>query len=231
MSTSSRLAPQKESMPQVQPFPYREAAAIHASAAAGADVGLSSLDGRSLEKSSVQSAHAAGAVLHQAEQAARAAGRIEGEELSRAHFNDELQQLRHEISISVDHFAEERKKYYQQVEADLVKLALAVARKILHREAQMDPLVLAGIARVMTAKLESATGIVVRVNPARAAAWREYFSRAENSRQAPVVAEDPALALDSCVLESSLGSTELGIESQLQEIEKGFADLLAKRPL
>jgi flagellar assembly protein FliH len=225
-------------MPEVRPFPYRDAAAIHGSAATsgfGRSSPEESFTGKnSLEKSSAQSAHPAGAALHQAEQreqAARAAGGLEGEERARAVFNGQLQQLRHELRSAVDHFAAERKKYYEQVEADLVKLALAMARKILHREAQMDPLVLAGIARVMTDKLESATEVTVRVNPAYAASWREYFSRDENSHHAPAIAEDPSLALDSCVLETSLGSTDLGLDLQLQEIEKGFADLLAKRPL
>jgi flagellar assembly protein FliH len=32
------------------------------------------------------------------------------------------------------------------------------------------------------------------------------------------------------VLETELGETEIGLEAQLKEIERGFFDLLAQRP-
>jgi flagellar assembly protein FliH len=44
------------------------------------------------------------------------------------------------------------------------------------------------------------------------------------------VKPNPALGANQCVLETELGTTELGIETQLKEIEKGFFDLLAQRP-
>jgi sulfur carrier protein ThiS len=46
----------------------------------------------------------------------------------------------------------------------------------------------------------------------------------------PEVVDDPSLPLERCVLETSLGQTELGVEPQLKEIERGLLDLLAKRP-
>jgi flagellar assembly protein FliH len=39
-----------------------------------------------------------------------------------------------------------------------------------------------------------------------------------------------SLEANNCILETDLGTTELGIETQLKEIEKGFFDLLAQRP-
>jgi hypothetical protein len=44
------------------------------------------------------------------------------------------------------------------------------------------------------------------------------------------VHEDSALRPGECRLETSLGSTEVGLESQLKEIETGLLDLLAERP-
>ncbi|HEY1799361.1 MAG TPA: FliH/SctL family protein [Terriglobales bacterium] len=233
MSTSSRLAPREESLPEVRPFPYRDAAALQANIASVTDPRSFPGDISSTEvlAQAAPPASLSPQQSEQREQAARAAGCLEGEERARALFNHQLEQFRQGLQIALNGFAAERKKYYEQVEAELVKLALAIAKKILHREAQMDPLVLAGIARVMTDKVESATEVTIRVNPARAAAWREYFSRDENFRHVPAIAEDSALASDSCVIDTSLGSTELGIETQMQEIENGFADLLAKRPL
>ena len=42
----------------------------------------------------------------------------------------------------------------------------------------------------------------------------------------------PILSVEAhnCILETELGTTELGLEAQLKEIEQGFFDLLAQRP-
>jgi flagellar biosynthesis/type III secretory pathway protein FliH len=50
------------------------------------------------------------------------------------------------------------------------------------------------------------------------------------TRVVPEVVDDPSLPLERCVLETSLGQTELGVEPQLKEIERGLLDLLAQRP-
>jgi flagellar biosynthesis/type III secretory pathway protein FliH len=44
------------------------------------------------------------------------------------------------------------------------------------------------------------------------------------------VIEDPSLDVHRCVLQTVLGTTELGIESQLKEVEQGLFDLMAQRP-
>ena len=46
----------------------------------------------------------------------------------------------------------------------------------------------------------------------------------------PEIVEDASVLPQSCILETDMGSTELGIETQLKEIENGLFDLLAQRP-
>jgi flagellar assembly protein FliH len=127
-------------------------------------------------------------------------------------------------------FGRDRAQYYQQVESEVVQLALSIARKILHREAQVDTLLVAGMVRVTLEKIESATKVVVRVNPQQVSEWRGYFAHHMEASQVPDVVEDPAMQMGQCVLQTSLGTTEVGVEVQLKEIEQGLFDLLAKRP-
>jgi flagellar assembly protein FliH len=42
----------------------------------------------------------------------------------------------------VEQFRGARERYFAEVEQEVVKLALAIAARVLHREAQMDPLLL-----------------------------------------------------------------------------------------
>jgi flagellar assembly protein FliH len=149
---------------------------------------------------------------------------------ARATFDQQLAQVRESVRGALQEFAAERTAYYRQVETEVVQLALNIAHKILHREAQVDPLLLAGMVRVALEKIESETSVTVRVHPDQVSDFRSYFARALEPAEVPEVVEDAAIARDCCVLQTALGTTELGLKVQLKEIEKGLADLMARRP-
>jgi flagellar assembly protein FliH len=73
-------------------------------------------------------------------------------------------------------FEEERSHYYAQVEAEIVQLALAIAAKILHREAQVDPMLLAALVRIAVERMREGSSVTVRVVPERGVSWKQYFA-------------------------------------------------------
>jgi flagellar assembly protein FliH len=168
--------------------------------------------------------------LAEQEERAREQGRQEGETAARARYEQQVAQFGQTVAQAVGGFAAERANYFQRVEAEVVQLALSVARKILHRESQVDPLLLAGIVRVALGQIEAGSKVVVRVHPQHTSEWRGYFARFLDPHEVPEVVEDAALDPQSCLLETRLGTTELGIEVQLKEIEQGLFDLMAQRP-
>ncbi len=156
--------------------------------------------------------------------------RAEGEAQAKARFDQQVQGQRDLLRSAIAQFSRERQIYFRKVEGEVLQLALAIARKVLQREAQIDPLLLAGLVRLAVDDLQAATLVSLRVHPSQAASWREYFAHGLDPQEAPKVIEDPALQQGDCVLETSGGSTHLGIEPQLKEIEQGMLDLLAQRP-
>jgi flagellar assembly protein FliH len=124
-------------------------------------------------------------------------------------------------------FDRERSKYFAGVEAEIVKLSLAIAARILHREVKLDPLLLAGAVRVALGKIEDGSTTVLRVPAVQTEAWKNIFS------ESPLVqvAGDERLAVGEGVLETNVGRVELGVNAQLSEIERGFFDLLQQRPV
>jgi flagellar assembly protein FliH len=217
MSTSYNPAPAPEARqePESRPFLYAEVAA---------EAGIGN-KGVSPPGEGVPAE-----MLAQRETAAREIGRREGEAQAHAAGEQRLAEIRASVSSALVDFARDRAQYYQQVETEVVQLALAIARKILHREAQLDPQLLAGMVRITLEKIEKATKVVVRVHPEQVSECRSYFAQHMESRNVPEVVEDPAVKTDHCVLQTALGTTELGVEIQLKEIEQGLFDLLAKRP-
>jgi len=167
---------------------------------------------------------------HQQQAAAFEQGRQSAQQQVRAEFEIALAKNREQMSHALREFALERQNYYRRIEGEVVDLALAIARKILHREAQLDPNALAGIVRVTLEKLDTGTKVNLHVHPREAADWRHYFACQMENIPAPEVHEDPAIIPGECRIETSLGSTEVGLESQLKEIETGLLDLLAERP-
>jgi flagellar assembly protein FliH len=161
---------------------------------------------------------------------AREQGRSEERQLFEQTLAAERRRLQAQMLQSLEEFRIERQRYFHHVEAEVVRLSLAIAARVLHRETHLDPMLLAGAVRVALDKLANSSSVVMRVAPAEVPKWQQFFRTAGNSRIQPGVLEDPSLAAGECLLVTELGTIELGVRAQLEEIEKGFYDLLDRRP-
>jgi flagellar assembly protein FliH len=166
------------------------------------------------------------AMLAQIEEARRAARSETQAELERE-FSERLDGERRALAPIAEQFARERTRYFAAVEVEVVKLSLAIAARVLHREATMDPLLLAGAVRVALEKIQGDGQAVLHVPEADVEAWRERFGA---GGAALAIVPDSHLQTESCVLETPVGTVNFGVEVQLAEIERGFFDLLQHRP-
>jgi len=164
------------------------------------------------------------------EKHARDQGLEEGQSAVRAEVDREIQTFRDAAALSLRQFEAEREDYFHRVEGHVVRLSLAIARKILHREAQIDPLLLSGAVRVALEKVSSATMVRLCVHPDQIQIWREFLDHQIDMRQKPEIVGDSSVVEGQCRIESSIGSADLSLEKQITEIERGFFDLLAQRP-
>lgn len=163
------------------------------------------------------------------ESAAFERGIVEGENREKGNCELQLRTCKEAIGKAVDAFRNEREEYFNRIEPEVVQLALAIARKILHRESQIDPLLLTGLVHVALEKLDAGARVRLRVHPADTHFWNEFFARS-GWPQTPELAGDPSLPHGACTLETEIGSTEISMQTQLKEIEQGFFDLLEQRP-
>lgn len=157
-------------------------------------------------------------------------GLQEGQSAARAAHDKQLAAMQASVAGALEAFRTQRETYFARIEPEVVQLALAIARKILHREAQMDPLLLTGIVHVALEKLDAGTRVRLHAHPSDVPIWSAYFGDPDSSRPAPEVIGDPALQRGECALETEIGNTEISLETQLKEIEQGFFDLLGQRP-
>ena len=148
-------------------------------------------------------------------------------EQARKEAEREIERASAAIRGALEQFARQREEYFQQAEGEIVNLALAIARRILRRESQIDPQLLAGLVRHELEHVESATSVRLVVSPESL----KYWSEALRGISRPVeLAEDKSVESGAARIETALGSTTVGFEVELKEIERSFFDLLARRP-
>ena len=149
-------------------------------------------------------------------------GRATGQEQAAA----ELKPVMDRLSRSLADLASLRSRVRKSAESDLLKLAIAVARRVLHRELTLDPSSIEGLIRVALEKLESRELCRVRVHPDQEPVIRTLLSRFS---AAPVeLTPDPTLQCGDVLFETPHGTLDGSIEAQLEEIERGFADRLRR---
>lgn len=150
----------------------------------------------------------------------RAAEREACAELIKVHESRRME----EASRLVESFQIQHTRYFGTVEREVVKLALAVAARILRRETQMDPLLLSSAVRAALGQLSASTQARLRVPASDFELWKDTMANLPNLPVKPAVVADDDMSLGECILETELGSADLGIASQLAEIERGFFD-------
>jgi flagellar assembly protein FliH len=148
----------------------------------------------------------------------------------RQEYELKLQAAHAPVAAAVSAFNEQRSEYFARVEAEIVQLALAIAAKILHREAQVDPMLVASLVRMAIEKLREGSSVTVRVGRGRAQQWKDYFAAQSTAARVTVI-EDVELSEHDCLLETELGVANFGLDTQLKEVEQGFFDLLALKPV
>jgi flagellar assembly protein FliH len=159
----------------------------------------------------------------------RAAAVAETEARLRHEYEQRAKEETARVSKAIANFEVMRKDYFARVEGEVVQLALSIAGKILHREAQVDPLLIAAVVQIALGQLKEGAAATIRVRPEEAKMWRQHFA-AQSLVQAVSVVEDTDLQPHDCILETELGSANFSLDVQLKEVEKGFFDVLAQRP-
>jgi flagellar biosynthesis/type III secretory pathway protein FliH len=116
--------------------------------------------------------------------------------------------------------ATERDQFLQTVEHEVVKLALAIAARILRREAQIDPLFLMGAVRVALGQLAETMKARLRIPARDVELWTDTIAHLPNLKIIPSVIADDRMQVGECVIETDIGSVDLGLGTQLHESER-----------
>jgi len=136
------------------------------------------------------------------------------------------------VVASLGHIVQEltatRKTFRAAAEQDTVKLSIAIARRVLYRELATDPDAILGLVIAAFQKLNARETHRLRVAPSDAAAIHQHRARLDLPSSLEVLA-DASLVSGSAVFETSRGELDASVDTQLAEIDRGFADIVRRR--
>lgn len=128
----------------------------------------------------------------------------------------------------IEDLGSQRRRLRAEAEEDTVKLAIAIARRVLHREIATDPEAMLGLVKAAFAKLNARDTHRLRVSPADAEMLQEHRARLQFPPALNIV-PDGSLPQGSAIFETTRGEMDACVDSQLGEIDRGLTDVLRRR--
>lgn len=114
-----------------------------------------------------------------------------------------------------------REQMIHQTERQMVQLALAIARRIVHREIAIDQDLLIAMARVALDRLGESAHVTVRLSQDDFDATSAVRSGQWTGTHVTVVA-DARIGRGGCRVESEFGVMDAGVEGQIHEIARAL---------
>jgi flagellar assembly protein FliH len=148
-------------------------------------------------------------------------GRRQGDQQARA----ELQPVVERLNRSIAEITGLRAEMRRRAEGDVVQLALLIAKRVLHRELQVDTEALTALARVAFARLTRSESYRVTVHPQFAPSVTSAMSGGNGATVH--VESDPGCAPGTLIIHSADGTIDASVDTQLEEIARGLADRIA----
>jgi len=149
----------------------------------------------------------------------------EGEAAGRSAAQNEMRPLVERFARTIEELAGLRPRLREQAERDVVRLAVAIARRVVRRELTIDPQAVGGLVKAALEQLAGEERIRVRVHPEDEAAVRRALAQAGRAASIEIQG-DAALERGSAVFETGCGNLDASAQTQLAEIERGLTDRL-----
>jgi flagellar biosynthesis/type III secretory pathway protein FliH len=122
-----------------------------------------------------------------------------------------------------------RGETYHNIEKEVVELALAIARKVVCREIEMDREVVVCVAREALARIEDPGKIKIKMNP-----HDLQFINETRNKLSDLIGNIDNVSLEAdeniqsggCIIETDLGEIDARIENQIQAVEESFRNAI-----
>ena len=155
-------------------------------------------------------------------------GLAAGETAAQHRAQQKLDPVLQALNTMIAELASLKKRVRAEAEDDAVKLAIAIARRVLYRELSTDPDAIVGLVAAAFGKLNARELMRLRVTPTDAATIQNYRAKLQIPAALEIVA-DGTLPPGSAIFETTRGDLDASVDTQLAEIDRGLTDILKRR--
>lgn len=160
-----------------------------------------------------------------AKQEAFSTGKSEGESAAKQAMGQQWEGEMAKLQQIMGEAAAIGPKLRRQAEEELVRLSVEVARRILHRELTIDIDALSGLIKAAFERVNQREIQQVRTDAASVAIVERIVAELATPKPVKVIA-DGRMKRGSLIIETKRGQLDASVETQLQEIERGFVDIV-----
>lgn len=159
------------------------------------------------------------------------AGQQAGREQAVQEVSARLQAVVERLEQAAEEALRRRDRALALAEEDVVKLALAVAERVVRREVAAGPEVTAAVVRSVLQEMPAASAgrVVVRLHPDEHRLLAGTWTAGRPGELGPVHLEwvaDPGVEPGGCVIETEMGTIDAGLETRLTQLASGLLDAM-----
>jgi len=151
-----------------------------------------------------------------------------GETATRQSLEAGLREAASALAAAISEVAVQRHETIRHAEADTVRLAIEIARRVLHREVSVDPSALSALVAAALEKLRNQEIYRVRIHPDLEKLLKSSLEQFGRSAALEVL-PDPKLPRGAVTFEIARGALDASVDTQLREIERGLVDEIRTR--
>ncbi|MFZ3172771.1 MAG: FliH/SctL family protein [Carboxydocellales bacterium] len=140
----------------------------------------------------------------------------------------EAEKIRKEADCILETANEEKTKIMVEAECDIVKLAIAVAEKVIREELRLRPKVVVNTVKAALGLAIDMDEIIIKVNPEDVdfvLCLSDELRKQVQGKGDLKIISDVIISRGSCVVETSIGTVDARVERQLSEIFEALMEV------
>jgi flagellar assembly protein FliH len=163
--------------------------------------------------------------IAQVEKTAYESGFRQGEKAGMEIAEQKVESLMRRYAEALLEIGRVKASLYTQVEHEVVKLALEISKKIVHREIQADREIIQALVKVALNHVAEKSAVTVHLHPSDynfVLEHRTELTPQGDSACEVVLMADKSIDRGGCLVETECGIIDARIEERFREVERGF---------
>jgi flagellar assembly protein FliH len=150
-------------------------------------------------------------------------GFLQGEKAGKEIAEQKVEAVMRRYADAIFEIGKLRSSLLAQVEREVVKLAVEISKKIIHREIQVDPDIIQTLVRVALSHVAEKSAVTIHLSPVDYNYLLEQRAELAQSEGRDIsLLADKSIERGGCLVQTECGDIDARIEEKFREVEHAF---------